>query len=225
MAIAYDNATDGGNNGGATNSLTFAHTCSGSDRILYVGFAGDTSTDDITGVTYSGVSASLVGKIQNTSNRWAYLYRLVGPASGSNNVVISCTATHYLIGCATSYTGAAQSGQPDANTTNSASANSLTTSVTTIADNCWAVMMGHSGFTGSPLTAGANTTRRVSDAAFGVTNLFDGNAAVTPAGSTSLAYSAGNTFSVAIMESFAPAGGGGGTILPIVNSIMLGGVI
>jgi hypothetical protein len=60
MAIAVD-ATSQDHSATAT-SLTFSHTCSGSNRILFVGIVGDITTDTVTGVTYAGVSMTLVGK-------------------------------------------------------------------------------------------------------------------------------------------------------------------
>src|SRR5678809_1505187 len=43
--IARDAATDGGNNGGTTTSRTFAHTCSGSGRYLFVPVKGGLVSD------------------------------------------------------------------------------------------------------------------------------------------------------------------------------------
>lgn len=213
MAIAFDAATDGGNNGGTTNSRTFSHTCTGSDRILFVGFCGDVSpgNDDITSVTYNGVGLSLVGKrTDDNTSRMLYLYMLVGPASGANDVVISCTNNHYLLAGAVSYTGVAQSGQPDASTTNisGALATTLTTSLTTVADNCWTVLV-EGGFNANAApTAGAGSTRRTFDAAFGTWGLFDSNSAITPAGSYSMTTdrSSSDNFIAHVMASVSPTG-------------------
>ena len=63
MAIAFDAATDGGNNAGITTSLTFAHTCTGSNGFLDVCFSGDTigGSDDVTGVTYNAATSLPAG--------------------------------------------------------------------------------------------------------------------------------------------------------------------
>lgn len=224
MAIALQagSPTDGGNNSGASGSLTFAvNVGAGSDRILFVGFAGakgNESLDDVTGVTYAGAAMTLVGKRVTAASdlRNCYLYVLVNPASGTNNVVISCSNTHYLLGGAVSYTGAAQSGQPDATNTNSTTGTSLTTSVTTVANNCWTVLV-NTGFASSNAPAeGTGSTRRTYEGSFGAWGLFDSNAVITPAGSYSMqtTYPAAGDGINHVMASFSPSGGGGGGPAP-----------
>jgi hypothetical protein len=102
--ITYDNSIDGGNNGGTTNSMTYSYTIgSGSNRLLIVNLIGDTSADDISSVTYAGIPMTLIGKIQAPSNNWQYLYYLLSPASGSNNIAIAAGSSHYLISQAASW--------------------------------------------------------------------------------------------------------------------------
>lgn len=212
MAIAYDAATDGGN--ASSTSHTFSHTCGASATILFVAVIGDTTggADDVTGVTYNSVSMTLVGKqTEATCNRFTYLYVLVSPATGANNVVISASSSHFLGGGAVSYTGSS-TGALDASTTNYGSATNFTTSVTTVADNCWTVIVEGNYSSDTPPTAGSGTTRRTYDAAYGTWGLFDSNAAITPAGSTSLITdrSGASSASAGIMASFAPAAAAGG---------------
>ncbi len=193
MAIAFNAAADLGNNSGLTNSLTVSYTCSsGSDRLLIVHFDGDIAAgaDDITGVTYAGVSMTQLGKVVGglSQARNVYTYYLLGPATGANNVVISCTATHYLIATAADYTGVTSVGEPDASTTNqsAAAATTLTTSLTSITDRDWEIL-GEAGYNANnPPSASTGATRRTFDAAFGAVGLFDHNAAITPAGSVSM---------------------------------------
>lgn len=197
-SIAFDAAT----NGGLTNpgsSKTFAHTTSGSDRILFVGVFGST-TDVITGVTYAGVSMNLIAKDSN-GDRWAYLFYLAAPATGSNNVVISASASGAIYGGAASYTGASQTGIPDAFKVEKASA---TTNITTVADNSWVVSVFR-GLGGSP-TAGTGLTNRITSGGTGFA-MFDQNGPNTPAGSTAnMTVNTPGTNQVWILASFAPAG-------------------
>lgn len=141
MAIAYDNSTDGGQ---AYNStLTFAHTCSGANRILFV-LASSQSGSTITGVTYNGIDMSLVTTAYDEAGYAVnYLYYLVAPATGANNVVVSGN-TQYKWAIAASYTGASQTGVPDAvvKTALNASTTSFNQTLTTIADNCWVIATG-----------------------------------------------------------------------------------
>ena len=170
--ITFDNSADGGNNGGSTTSLTYSYTVgSGANRLLVVNLIGDTSADDISSVTYDGASMTLLGKVQAPSNNWQYLYYLLNPSSGSNNVVITAGSTHYLISQAASWYNVKQSAQPDALTTNTAPAanTSITTSLTTVAAGSLVVQglwsYGH-------LAAGPGATPIVIDAAIGGAGIF-----------------------------------------------------
>jgi len=222
MAIAFDTAVDGGNNTGT--SLTWSHTCTGSLGLLIVGFAGDNigGADDITSVTYNSVAMTLADKQVNPSSggdRNTYLYFLLGPATGAHNVVISCSGSHLLQGGSASYTGVKASGQPDAHTVNaetSSSLKTLTTSVTTVADNCWTVLVENCYDGGTPPVAGAGSTRRTFDATNGGWGIFDSNAVVHPAGSKSMTTTrASDPFGLEIlhvMASFQPDTGAGATV-------------
>jgi hypothetical protein len=226
MAIAFDAATDGGNVNPGT-SLTFSHTCTGSNLILFVGFNGDNigGADDVSSVTYNSVAMTLANKQVGAGtggDRNTYLYYLIGPATGAHNVVITCSSSHVIQGGAVSYTGVKQSSQPDNTAINAETVSSnktLTTSLTTVNDNCWTVLVencydggpgaGHPG-------AGAGTTRRTADGTNGGWGLFDSNAVVHPAGSTSLTTTrVSDPFGLEIlhvMASFQPDTGGGATV-------------
>ena len=205
--ITYDNSKDGGNNGGTTASLTYSYKVgTGANRLLVVNLIGDTSPDDISSVTYAGTPLTLVKKVQSPSNNWQYVYYLLNPASGTNNVVITAGSVHYLISQAASWFNVKQSAQPDAVTTNTAPATntSITTSLTTVAPGSLVVQgvwsYGH-------LTAGPGSAQIITDAALDGAGIFvSGQSPVTPAGNVSMTtISDGTTSSGAIMVSFAPA--------------------
>ena len=116
MPIALDAGT-GRNLAVAANSLTYSHTCTGSNGLLLV-HATTNTTDDVTGITYAGAAMTQVTKIQTPSGRWNYLFYKLGPATGANNVVISTSDTPDLIlSYSASYTGVSQSGFPDSSNT------------------------------------------------------------------------------------------------------------
>lgn len=217
--LAFDAATDGGANAGT--SLTFSHTCTGDERLLHVGFVWSTGDDDVVSVTYNGVAMTLVAKNLTGMNR--YLYRLIAPAAGTHDVVITTTGGHTIFGGAESYTGADQTSQPAAVTNSSASgATSLLTSVTTTVNNAWTTVFEGS-YNGNPEPgAGTGATKREADAAFGTWGFFDSGAAITPAGSTSMTTtrtSATDREIGHIMVAINPAGGGGATVAgPLVNN-------
>lgn len=184
MAIALDAvASDGGD--------SWSHTCSGENRILFV-FA----RNSITGVTYAGVAMTKVGEA--TSDVTVSLWVLVNPALGANNVVLSGP---WKAGCSVSYTGAKQSGQPDAFTTKTQTGGTtLTVTLTTVADNCWTVVGARGGGT---LSGGTGTTLR--SQVGGDNALLDSNGAVTPPGPRSMeVIQTGSDNWAAVMASFAP---------------------
>ena len=206
--ITYDNAADGGNNGGSTASLSYSYTVgSGANRLLVVNLIGDATADDISSVTYSGTPMTLLGKVQApSSNNWQYLYYLLNPSSGSHNVVVTAGSSHYLISEAASWYNVKQTSQPDASTTNIAAAasTSIATSLTTIANGSLVVQglwsYGH-------LSPGAGAVPIITDAAIGGAGIFaSGGSPVSPAGNVSMTTISDGTQSTGvIMASFAPA--------------------
>ena len=145
----FDNAANGGNNGGTSTSLTYSYTVgTNSNRLLLVNLMGDVTADDISSVTYVGAPMTLVKKVKTPNDRWHYLYYLLSPASGTNNVVITAASAHYLISEAASWYNIAQSGQPQASATNTGAAGtvSLTASLPAssndviVAESMWGYM-------------------------------------------------------------------------------------
>lgn len=198
MAIAYDTSTAGGNNGGGT-SHTYAHTCTGSDLILFVAVATNQSDDLISGVTYNSVAMTLVDKQQGTSTNYSYLYYLLNPATGEHNVVISATGTCTIYSDSASYTGAKQTGQPDSKGKGTATGATLALSTTVVGAGCWLVASG-CDFDG--LAAGTGLTLRQTS---GADAIGDSNAEVGT-GSQSMTWAVSTTTNPTsgVICSFAP---------------------
>jgi hypothetical protein len=215
MAIAAD-ATSNPTSTTAT-SLTYAHTCAGSDRLLLVAVEANNVAGNnyVTGVTYAGVSMTQIGTGLSPAaaqNRWSHFFYLFAPALGSNNVVISASNSTFLDSVAASYTGVdAGAGVNVSTTSNSGATTSRTTSVVTTLNNCWTFLSFNGFVTGGP-SAGAGTFERATDTEFaGAISIFDSNGPISPAGSTSLiTTTSGNIVHAHIMAAFAPAGAGGG---------------
>lgn len=190
MAIARAGTpVDGGNNGGASTSLTFSVTVP-SSASLFVGFAGDSGggADDVSSVVFNtSESLTLLKKnIGATTNRLLYLYWIASPTATMANVVITCSGTHYILGGAAMYTGMQTTSQPD--TTASVTAvitTTVTTSFTTASANDWGILIGGWYNANTALTAGTGSSRLTFDAAFGTWALFDTNAALS-AGANSM---------------------------------------
>src|SRR3990167_4966147 len=130
MAIAFDTTTTS-----ATSS--WSHTCSGSDRILIVTLR--CADNAATAVTYNSVAMTKINEVALGGGVAAtQLWLLMNPASGANTV--SVTITGGVSSISASYTGVLQTGQPDAQNTNTTtSGTSLAVTVTTIADNDWLI--------------------------------------------------------------------------------------
>lgn len=102
MAIAVDSTSTGTNTAGTT--VTVAHTCSGSDRVLIV-VASAQDGVSTPSATYNGVSMTLVTSI-NGSQMSSFMFALVAPATGANNIVVTKGSGDEYGVMAVSFTGA-----------------------------------------------------------------------------------------------------------------------
>lgn len=159
MAIAFDAASSGQSESGS--SLTFSHTCTGSNLLLLVGVASNsTNGTDVSGVTYNGVAMTLIGTKASADNE-TYLFRLVAPAAGANNVVVSFTEDRIIRAGAVSVTGVNQATPIGATGNASGSGTDITVDVTTDTANSWILDAIASGAGAAhTLTVGAGQTSR-----------------------------------------------------------------
>lgn len=200
MAVAFDNSAVGGIP--ILSGTPYSFTTSGSDRLLLIGLATPGGSDNISSVTYNGVAMTRYVQAVDASNYSIYLYYLLNPASGANNYVV--TGSGVIFGQVVSYTGVSQTGFPDAGSTNQSTGTSQTTSLTTVANNCWVFAFFEFNVSQSGIpAAGAGTTIRQSQ--LSIFYSVDSNAAISPAGSTSLSLINGsNTQNTSIIVSLAP---------------------
>lgn len=196
MAIAFDSSSFGNSN--SATSITFSHTCSGLNRILFVGVS-TVSARTISSVTYNGIAMTNINR--SGGSQVVALYYLIGPATGTNNIVVTIDSTSFIYADSVSYTGVAQSGQPDAQNTSASTNTTRTTSVTTVADNCWAVLIAR-GVSDGDTNAGTGSTERV--ASTGYIQMYDSNGPKTPAGSYSMSTTQVNQEVTHAMASFSP---------------------
>lgn len=204
-AIAFDAASTATLSTGT--SLSWNHTTAGSDRLLVVGVFGS-SSDQLTGITYNSVAMTFCGKVQVPGDRWIYFYFLVGPATGSNQITASWSASQDAnSGIAASYTGVSATGQPDSCDANGATGNGNVSPTTTVVTaNSWVIAVFKDLVAGG--TAGASTTRRAVVDGIAV---YDSNAdRATGPQSLNVNSTGDNGW---VVGSFAPAGGGGGATL------------
>lgn len=196
---AFDAAANGVQLAGT--SLTYSHTCSGSQRKLYVGVSLDNDgTDKVSSVTYNGITMILTKKISANAET-CYLFELNNPPTGANNIVITTSTTQDIRSCSSSYTGVAQTTSDNSTTNTGASVSTLLTTLTTYNDNCWMVSYCQNTAGVAP-TGGANTTVRASSTSSAIG---DSNGVITPPGNFSMTWncSAGHGLNV-VQASFAP---------------------
>lgn len=138
MALSFDAATTGSITV-ASSSGSFSHTCSGINRILFVGVSVS-GANGISSVTYNGVSMTLVASIANGTNGEASIWYLISPTSGSNSVSVTASGTTggAVIG-AVSLNGSHQSSPIGATNTATGTSTNPSTSVTTAEDNDWII--------------------------------------------------------------------------------------
>jgi hypothetical protein len=208
MALAFGHFTDGQF---ASGTLTFAHTATGDD-ILFVFTYNFSGAYGITGVTYAGAAmTALATNVTSThvANPLSVWYKL-SPASGSNNVVISQSASATILGEAVSYSGSSgtQFGTTVLGVEVASGSGSFNESITTTGANSWVVMFLATG--GGTPTSGSNTTVRGTmsgQAYFGIAD--SGNLATSGAKTLNVG-DASTEFIDCIMAEILVAGGGGG---------------
>lgn len=172
--VAFDAAT------GSANVGTYAHTCSGSNRLLFVLNRGGVGAP-----TYNGVALTLVQSLVLTGATGSTatpmeLWGLVNPDSGTNNVVNGGGNSQ---SCAISFNNAQQSLVFDAIVTNEsgAGATALTTNLTTLTDRSMIMCCEWGYFFGAPPLSGTNLTFRVFTSALGSPAAFS-SPIITPVG-------------------------------------------
>jgi hypothetical protein len=214
MAIALDAVSAIQISTGAVKTFNF--TISGDDRILFVGIRSNSNSATF-GVTYNGVAMTEVDRVSFNSNcNRMWLFMLVNPASGTNNVVVTPSSTVEAFRCATvSYTGARQTDQPDSSNNESQSASTThDISTTVVTDDSWAIAVFGTG-AGQTLSAGTGTTKRTTESMFFA--IGDSNGTLE-AGSRTLEMTSNSDTSGMIIASFAP-GGSGPSNLKTINDL------
>ena len=146
MAIAKYSFTDW-SEGPATSFSHSVDAGTGSNRYLVVGVRNNgVPIDDVNAPTYNGVTMTLLYKRQNTNAQtleYQYWFGLIAPATGSNTLTVTTTASISIQWFAAAFSGVKQSGQPDATASNAtgSSNSAFTGTIVTVANGCYIMMM------------------------------------------------------------------------------------
>lgn len=188
MAIAFD-ATSSPTGISSGTTLSWSHTCTGSNLTLVVGITFNSSAA-ISGINYNSVAMTLI-KAQNNSGNRCEMWQIVGPTTGAHNIDVTFGAgVNAANGGAVSFTGTenpyagASAGQ---NTTSNPSL-----SITTTANNSFVMDSWHNISTDSGAVGGGQTQRWQVLNYAGTDNDSSGSTkSVASAGATTMSWSGG----------------------------------
>jgi len=207
MPIAFDTSSQGKSL--STTTVTVSHTATGSELGALIGVADQvSSSSNVTGVTYNGVAATLVGtSIQAGSGAYIYLYQIVGIPTGASNVVATrTTGTNTIYLQTLTYTGVKQSGQPDSSNGvgGSGSVTTRTTTATSVAANIWAAAIAYSDNGGQAASTNSTGRGTLQDTIF---RMYDnsGVAPIVTPGSYSMTVTAASGGHALMMGAFSPS--------------------
>jgi hypothetical protein len=161
-SIAFD---DDSSSEGTGSSVTWSHTCSGSDRALYVAaytFEGSGANDTSVTATYNSVAMTKRSTVADASvpqNQQFCVLRLVAPATGANNIVVTEDGPNDEIDCAAmSYTGVDQTTPDEGFQTNAGDGIDPSATVSSASGD---VVAGFVTWYNATTSVGADQTERV----------------------------------------------------------------
>lgn len=207
FAIAFDTSNAGAS---AINNPTWSYTVTGANPCLVVS-ARASGASTIQSASYNSVALSKWKAVAPQAGVVAgvEIWALLNPATGSSLTVSVTGQNDGCRGMCASYSGVAQTGQPDSSASTDYTSNQtlFTATTTVVLPNCWLVG-GSNDNVGSGETGGSGTTQR--QAAGGLT-ISDSNGTVGT-GSQSLNTNIGTGRGSIIAVSMAPA-------LPVTDTI------
>ena len=199
MAIAF-----GGTVAGVTAATISSVSISGSNTLGLLATVGDNASDSITSVTWDGSAMTKIASVQNASERFIQLWRIVAPSAGVTDIVM--TGGTFKRGMSGFYTGVDQTTPIDSfNTGNQASAAAISIATTVVASNCWGVMVQKDDNGGLTYTSSniLSSTRQDTDA--GGLAWADSNGTISTGSQTGTLTGTGTPNHGGIMLSITPA--------------------
>ena len=162
-ALAYDAVAEGRSTSGTT--LTFSHTCSGSDRVLVVFGFLNAGLSGHAGAKYNGVAMTEVVSRDfgpSTYGPSGKMWIMINPPTGAHNVEISYTNSGWIMnGSSLSLTGADQVDANDAVGSGEVqSGTTVSANITPVSNAVWIVdAVGYNGSTQTWTPNGGQTER------------------------------------------------------------------
>lgn len=163
--IAFDAAGSVVQNANAT-SFTWSHTVSGSNRFLVVGVSiRNQQSETASSVTYAGTPLTFVGARSNETSTRVEIWQLVAPAVGTDDVVVTLSASAKIVGGAISLTGVDQTTPIATSGFAAGSSTNPTMTFTAVATSAWvidALAYRSTGNSTPTATAGGGQVQRTS---------------------------------------------------------------
>lgn len=190
--------------------FTWAHTCSGADRLLRVTVSHYDSSDPVTGITYNGVALTAVpGGATTNGQYWITAYYLIAPDVGTYNIVVTVSGNVFDFGAgAISYNDVHQTVPLGTAVTATGTGTTPTVTVSSAADEL--VDDGLVIIHGGTLSVGAGQTQRWNAIATSGFIKYAGSTEVGAASTTmSWSNSSSQTWAIVAVP-IKPTGGGSG---------------
>lgn len=219
MAIAFDAATtDGTASGTPQTARTFAHTCTGSNRLLVVAVCNDEDGSAVTvsSVTYNGVGLTERITVARSNAQRASLWYLTAPATGANNVVVTISASQEFVAAAVSFTGVHQTTPLGTAASANGTSGTATVDISSATDELVLDAVSVNQIGATTYTIGAGQTQRWAKIAIGTANpLVDARGSTEVGASTttmSWTVSPSNVWVIAAVPIKPAATAGSGTV-------------
>lgn len=190
----------------ASSPFTVPMTLSGSNRVLlvHVTIEDPTNPDLVTGATYAGSPMTLINKVgaNQNGNDETYLFAIVAPPTGTNNVSVTTSASpSFIVVEGADYTGVNQAIPTNVATSTAMGQTSFSAGPLTTANNSW--IAGAIANTGSnPTIQSPNVAR---DSTNGARVLVDSNGTTGGSDTVNATVQFSNSAWLGIIAELAPA--------------------
>jgi hypothetical protein len=223
VAVAFDavGPSSAGQSATATTTLTWSHTCAGTNRYVLVGVSMGQFPDTgrTMSATFGGTSMTSLGLVHSGGSTagLVQLFGLINPATGASTVTVTASGTtDTLSGGSVSFTGVDQTTPVGTAVTASGTSTAPSATVTgTTAGNMVAAAACTGTSTG--FTASGNTSRWTKNVNgnTGAGNNAGSTAAASGSVSMSFTTGASDLWGAVAVEVKAASGGGGGTTFTV----------
>lgn len=182
MAIAYSTSGAFYQSTSASSATVTINYAGGTNGIL-VAYLLTNGANNVTNVQWNGTSLTQIGSALKASGDtvWLSAWYLAAPATGNYNLTANFGTNTRATIFGAFYSGAKQTGQPDASNSGNQSSNPHTLNVTTVAADCWLVTADCAPNRGAFSSSSNFTTRQ--DVSAQETVFGDSNGSVGAAGS------------------------------------------